>query len=63
MAITELQLVCVTAMFIASNYEEKYVPVVRSFVYITCMPYSSAEIIQKERDNYVEGPGVQLSLF
>ena len=51
MAITELQLVCVTAMFIASNYEEKYVSVVRNFVYITGMPYSSAEIIQKERDN------------
>ena len=50
MAKTELQLVGVTAMFIASKYEEKYVPVVGDFVYITCMAYSSAEIIQKERD-------------
>lgn len=35
-----LQLVGVTAMFIASKYEEIYAPEVRDFVYITDNAYS-----------------------
>lgn len=39
-----LQLVGVTAMFIASKYEEIYAPEVRDFVYITDNAYSKTEI-------------------
>ena len=40
----KLQLVGVTAMLIASKYEEMYAPEVRDFEYITDKAYSSAEI-------------------
>ena len=41
-----LQLVGVTAMFIASKYEEIYAPEVRDFVYITDNAYSKTEIFE-----------------
>ncbi|XP_026731829.1 G2/mitotic-specific cyclin-B1 [Trichoplusia ni] len=47
---TQLQLVGVTAMFIASKYEEIYAPDVGDFVYVTANAYSKAEIFQCERD-------------
>jgi G2/mitotic-specific cyclin-B, other len=43
-----LQLVGVTAMFIASKYEEIYAPEVRDFVYITDNAYSKSEIFAME---------------
>jgi hypothetical protein len=43
-----LQLVGVTAMFIASKYEEVYAPEVRDFVYITDNAYSKTEIFEME---------------
>ncbi|XP_043786196.1 G2/mitotic-specific cyclin-B [Apis laboriosa] len=43
-----LQLVGVTAMFIASKYEEMYSPDVNDFVYITDNAYSRIEILQME---------------
>ncbi|XP_014224135.1 G2/mitotic-specific cyclin-B [Trichogramma pretiosum] len=43
-----LQLVGVTAMFIASKYEEMYSPDISDFVYITDNAYTKAEIIQME---------------
>jgi G2/mitotic-specific cyclin-B, other len=43
---TKLQLVGVTAMLIASKYEEIYAPEVRDFVYITDKAYSKEEILQ-----------------
>ena len=46
---TKLQLVGVTAMLIASKYEELYAPEVRDFVYITDNAYSSAEICAMEQ--------------
>lgn len=45
---TKLQLVGVTAMLIASKYEEIYAPEVRDFVYITDKAYSKEEILQQE---------------
>jgi cyclin B len=42
---TKLQLVGVTAMLIASKYEEIYAPEVRDFVYITDNAYSRVEIL------------------
>lgn len=46
---TKLQLVGVTAMLLASKYEEMYAPEVRDFVYITDETYSSEEILKMER--------------
>ncbi|XP_076544464.1 G2/mitotic-specific cyclin-B [Osmia lignaria lignaria] len=43
-----LQLVGVTAMFIASKYEEMYSPDINDFVYITDNAYSKLEILQME---------------
>ncbi|XP_076644294.1 G2/mitotic-specific cyclin-B-like [Halictus rubicundus] len=43
-----LQLVGVTAMFIASKYEEMYSPDISDFVYITDNAYSKEEILQME---------------
>ena len=40
----KLQLIGVTAMLIASKYEEMYAPEVRDFVFITDDTYSSGEI-------------------
>ena len=41
---SKLQLVGVTAMLIASKYEEMYAPEVGDFVFITDNTYSSEEI-------------------
>lgn len=46
---TKLQLVGVTAMLIASKYEEMYAPEVRDFVYITDNAYTSAAIRSMEQ--------------
>lgn len=40
----QLQLVGVTALFLACKYEEMYVPAIDDFVYMTDNTYSSAEI-------------------
>mgnify|MGYP001569404359 CR=1 FL=1 len=45
---TKLQLIGVTAMLIASKYEEIYAPEVRDFVYITDKAYSKEEILKME---------------
>ena len=45
---TNLQLVGVTAMLIASKYEEIYAPEVRDFVYITDNAYTKEEILLME---------------
>lgn len=45
----KLQLVGVTAMLIASKYEEMYAPEIGDFVYITDNAYSKEEIRQMER--------------
>lgn len=45
----QLQLVGITAMFIASKYEEVYYPEIGDFVYITDNSYTSEEIRQMER--------------
>jgi len=44
-----LQLVGVTAMFLAAKYEEMYPPVLRDFVFITDDTYSSDDIIAMEK--------------
>jgi len=44
----QLQLVGVTAMFVASKYEEMYVPAIDDFVYMTDNTYTKAEIRQME---------------
>jgi len=44
----QLQLVGVTAMFLASKYEEMYVPAIDDFVYMTDNTYTKAEIRQME---------------
>merc|ERR1712115_30564 len=44
----KLQLVGVTAMFLASKVEEMYAPEINDFVYITDNAYSAAEIRQME---------------
>ena len=44
----KLQLVGVTAMLIASKYEEIYAPVCRDFVYISDKAYSEDEILKME---------------
>ena len=46
---SELQLVGVTAMLIASKYEEMYAPQVDDFVFITDRTYSSDRIRSMER--------------
>lgn len=46
---SKLQLVGVTAMLIASKYEEMYAPEVGDFVFITDNTYSSEEIRKMER--------------
>ncbi|XP_076624696.1 G2/mitotic-specific cyclin-B [Colletes latitarsis] len=43
-----LQLVGVTAMFIAGKYEEMYSPDIKDYVYITDNAYSKVEILQME---------------
>lgn len=43
-----LQLVGVTAMFIASKYEEMYFPDISDFLYITDNAYSKVEMLQME---------------
>uniref|UniRef100_A0A1B6CJZ0 Cyclin N-terminal domain-containing protein n=1 Tax=Clastoptera arizonana TaxID=38151 RepID=A0A1B6CJZ0_9HEMI len=45
----KLQLVGVTAMFIACKYEETYSPDISDFVYITDSTYSKEQIISMER--------------
>ena len=45
---TKLQLVGVTAMFIASKYEEIYAPECRDFVYISDKAYTRDEILRME---------------
>ena len=45
---TKLQLVGVTAMLIASKYEEIYAPEVRDFVFITDNAYTRQEIFEME---------------
>ena len=44
----QLQLVGVTAMFLASKYEEMYVPAIDDFVYMTDNTYTKHEIRQME---------------
>ena len=44
----KLQLVGVTAMLIASKYEEIYPPIVTDFVYITDNAYDKQEILEME---------------
>merc|ERR1712098_733930 len=44
----KLQLVGVTAMFIASKVEEMYAPEINDFVYITDNAYTAVEIRQME---------------
>lgn len=46
---SKLQLVGVTAMLIASKYEEIYAPIVKDFVYITDNAYTKEEILAMER--------------
>lgn len=44
----QLQLVGVTAMFVASKYEEMYVPAIDDFVYMTDNTYTKSDIRQME---------------
>jgi hypothetical protein len=44
----ELQLVGVSALLIASKYEEIYAPEIRDFIYITDKSYTSKEILRME---------------
>jgi len=46
---SKLQLVGITAMFIASKFEEIYPPEVKDFVYISDKAYTGDEIIKMER--------------
>lgn len=48
-SIKKLQLVGITAMFIAAKYEEVYAPSINQFVYITDGGYSNDEVIKAER--------------
>ena len=45
---SKLQLVGVTALMIASKYEEIYPPEVKDYVYITDRAYNKAEILNME---------------
>lgn len=47
---TKLQLLGVTAMFIASKYEEIHAPEARDFVYITDHAYTKTGLLDMERD-------------
>ena len=44
----KLQLVGITAMFIASKYEEIYPPDLRDFVYVTDKAYTKKQILSME---------------
>ena len=46
----KLQLVGVTAMFVAAKYEEMYAPEIGDFVYITDNAYSQSQIREMEMD-------------
>lgn len=46
---SHLQLVGVTALFIASKYEELFPPAINDFVYITDETYSAKQILQMEK--------------
>lgn len=48
-SLTKLQLVGMTAMFIAAKYEEVYAPPIAQFVYIADGGYTNEEIIKAER--------------
>ena len=48
MSRSKLQLVGVTAMLIASKYEEMYAPEIADFVYITDNAYTKADIRRME---------------
>ncbi|KPI94796.1 G2/mitotic-specific cyclin-B [Papilio xuthus] len=50
----KLQLVGVTALFIASKYEEIYAPNVNDFIYVTDCAYTKEELFQCERDIIVK---------
>lgn len=54
MAKAHLQLVGVTAMLLASKYEEMYAPEVRDFVYITDNTYTGAAILKLETEMFRE---------
>ncbi|XP_049877231.1 G2/mitotic-specific cyclin-B [Pectinophora gossypiella] len=45
-----LQLIGVTAMYIASKYEEIYSPAVHEFVYVTANAYTKKDVFQCERE-------------
>jgi len=47
---TKLQLVGITAMFIACKYEEIYAPEVKDFVFITDKAYTNEEVLLMESD-------------
>jgi cyclin B len=64
----KLQLVGVTAMFIACKYEEVVVPESADFVYMTDKAYSKAELIEMEREmlsqlNYRLAVSTQLDIL
>lgn len=44
-----LQLVGVTALFIASKYEELFPPEIKDFVYITDDTYTKKQVLEMER--------------
>lgn len=46
---TRLQLVAVSALLIASKYEEIYVPELKDFVFISDNAYTKEEILDMER--------------
>lgn len=46
---TQIQLVGITALFIASKYEELYVPDIQDFVFITDYTYTKPEILHCEK--------------
>lgn len=45
----DLQLVCVTAMLIASKYEERYPPTVGDFTFVTHDTYTCEDVRRMER--------------
>mgnify|MGYP002049273354 CR=1 FL=1 len=49
----QLQLVGVTAMFIASKYEEIYAPECRDFVYISDKAYTREQILSMEGQMHI----------
>ena len=46
----KLQLVGITAMLLASKYEEIYTPEVRDFIWITAKAYTREEVLNMERN-------------